>query len=85
MYTRETTACFAGHRKLSEPVPKIPNKIIETVESLIQSSYLTFCTGGARGFDALASEALLTLQPRYPQINLVLMLPFYEQYRFERG
>ena len=85
MYTRETTACFTGHRQLREPALEIMDKIIETVEGLVQSGYLTFCAGGARGFDVLASEAVLTLQARYPQINLVLKLPFYEQYRFERG
>ena len=85
MSTREKTACFTGHRKLSEPAPEITERIIETVESLIRSGYRTFCAGGARGFDALASEAVLTLQAGYPQINLVLMLPFYDQYRFERG
>ena len=58
---------------------------METVENLIQSGYQTFCAGGARGFDVLASEAVLTLQDKYPQINLVLMLPCTDQYRFERG
>ena len=85
MYTRETTACFTGHRRLLEPALDITARITETIETLIQSGYQTFCAGGARGFDALASEAVLTLQSRYPQINLVLILPFYNQYRFERG
>ena len=85
MYTRGTTACFTGHRKLREPADDIKIREIETVENLILTGYQTFCAGGARGFDALASEAVLTLQARYPQINLVLMLPFYNQYRFERG
>ena len=85
MSNRETTACFTGHRKLREPAADITARITETIENLIQSGYQTFCAGGARGFDALASEAVLTLQARYPQINLVLTLPFYNQYRFERG
>ena len=85
MSTKETTVCFTGHRKLNEPAFEITDRIIETVESLIQSGYQTFCAGGARGFDALASEAVLTLQSRYPHVNLVLMLPFADQYRFERG
>ncbi len=85
MYTRGTTACFTGHRRLREPAADITTRIIETIEPMIQSGYQTFCAGGARGFDALASEAVLTLQDKYPQINLVLILPFYNQYRFERG
>ena len=85
MSNRETTACFTGHRKLREPAADITARITETIENLIQSGYQTFCAGGARGFDALASEVVLSLQARYPQINLVLTLPFYNQYRFERG
>ena len=85
MCIRTTTACFTGHRRLREPAFEITDRIIETTESLIQSGYLTFCAGGARGFDALASEAVLTLQSRYPKIKLVLTLPFADQYRFERG
>ena len=85
MYTRGTTACFTGHRKLREPADDIRIRVMETVENLIQVGYQTFCAGGARGFDALASEAVLSLQTRYPQINLVLMLPCADQYRFERG
>lgn len=85
MYTRGTTACFTGHRKLREPAADIRIRVMETVESLIQSGYQTFCAGGARGFDALASEAVLTLKDKFPQIKLVLILPFADQYRFERG
>ena len=84
MYTRGTTACFTGHRKLREPAADITARIIETTEVLIQSGYEIFCAGGARGFDILASEAVLSLQSKYPQVKLVLILPFYNQYRFDK-
>ena len=84
MGTREITACFTGHRQLREPADSIADRLSRTLENLIQSGYMTFCAGGARGFDALAAETVLALKPRFPQIQLILMLPFAEQYRQEQ-
>ena len=81
MLNKETTACFTGHRQLHEPADVIAARLTQTLEHLIQSGYRTFCAGGARGFDALASETVISMQAQYPQIRLVLMLPFPEQYR----
>ena len=44
---------------------------------------MCFCAGGARGFDTLASEAVLSLKERYPEIKLVLVLPFKDHYKEE--
>ena len=85
MLNKETTACFTGHRQFHEPADVIAARLTQTLEHLIQSGYRTFCAGGARGFDALASEAVISMQAQYPQIRLVLMLPFPEQYRRESG
>lgn len=82
---RAVTACFTGHRQLREPAAELTLRVSAAVTDLVQSGYIYFCAGGARGFDALASEAVITLQARYPQIQLILMLPFAEQYRHERG
>ena len=80
---REQTCCFTGHRELAEPVEVIEKRLLDTVEKLIQSGYRYFGAGGARGFDALASEAVLKLKEKYPHIHLILVLPFPEQYRRE--
>ena len=85
MYSRDVTACFTGHRRLQEPAADIAARISKAVEELIQIGYLNFCAGGARGFDALASEAVLALKPRHPQVRLTLMLPFARQYEREKG
>jgi len=85
MSIKETTACFTGHRELREPVADIADRLSKIIERLIQSGCLNFCAGGARGFDALASEAVVALQTRYPEINLILMLPFPEQYSHEHN
>ena len=85
MFDRGTTVCFTGHRHLREPAEIITSRLTQTLESLIHSGCRTFCAGGARGFDALASEAVITLQTQYPRIRLVLMLPFPDQYNSESG
>ena len=85
MYSRDVTACFTGHRRLYESAAEIAARISKAVEDLIQTGYLNFCAGGARGFDALASEAVLALKIQYPHIQLTLMLPFACQYEREKG
>ena len=82
---RKKTACFTGHRQMDEPIAVIERRLTETVESLIQKGYLYFGAGGARGFDALASEVVLKLKEAYPQIHLILVLPFDEQYSHEKS
>lgn len=81
---RGKTVCFTGHRQLQEPIAEIERRVTETVEALIRKGYLYFGAGGARGFDALASEAVLKLKAAYPQIHLILVLPFDWQYRHEK-
>lgn len=82
---RRKTVCFTGHRNIGEPIVDIEHRLFETVESLIRKGYLYFGAGGARGFDALASEVVLKLKVTYPQIHLILVLPFDEQYSHEKN
>ena len=80
---RKQTACFTGHRQMGEPIRQIEYRVERTVEKLIQQGHRYFGAGGARGFDALASETVLKLKAVYPQIHLILVLPFDEQYNHE--
>lgn len=82
---RKHTACFTGHRQIDGSILQIEYRVERTVEKLIQKGYLYFGTGGARGFDALAAETVLKLKAAYPQIHLILMLPFDKQYSQERN
>lgn len=82
---RKKTVCFTGHRQIKEPISEVERRLTETIENLIQKGYLYFGAGGARGFDALASEVVLKLKDTYPQIHLILVLPFDEQYSHERN
>lgn len=82
---KRITACFTGHRDIKEPFPEVERRLTETVEKIIKRGYLYFEAGGARGFDALASETVLKLKAIYPQVHLRLILPFAEQYKREKG
>ena len=82
---RNKTVCFTGHRQMKAPLSEIKSNIVAAVEKLILKGYLYFATGGARGFDALASEVVLELKERYPQIHLILVLPFDEPYKKDKG
>jgi len=54
-------------------------KTEEAVERLINNGYLFFCTGGALGFDTVAALTVLKLKKRYPNIRLILILPYRSQ------
>lgn len=82
---RLRTACFTGHRIILEPIDVVRKRVTKVIERLIKAGYLYFGAGGARGFDTLASESVLRLKKRYPEIHLILVLPFDYQYKYERG
>ena len=85
MICREKTACFTGHRDIKENYNVLFLRVYAIVENLIKNGYLYFGSGGARGFDALASEVILNLKKKYPNIHLILVLPFLNQYEKENG
>jgi len=80
---RLKTACFTGHRQIKESLIEIERRTTRIVEYLIQNNYRYFGAGGARGYDALASEIVLNLKVKYPKIHLILILPFDNQYIHE--
>ena len=71
---RRRTACFTGHRELGEPPGELERRVDAAIRDLYARGVRYFGAGGARGFDALASV---------PELALVLVLPFPEQYRQE--
>lgn len=82
---RKQTACFTGHRQMRETAAEVECRLTKIVEDVIQAGYLYFGAGGARGFDALASEVIVKLKKQYPKIHLILVLPFDRQYEHERN
>jgi len=77
---RKQTLCFTGHRELREPDYVLEQRLKEVLEPLIRYGFRNFCAGGARGFDMLAARVVLQLQETYPDIRLILLLPFYDQF-----
>ena len=51
------------------------------LERLYTLGYRRFYSGGARGLDTLAAEAVLRLRGRYPDAALILALPCADQDR----
>ena len=68
------SVCFTGHRNV-----KVTNELLynlnKTLINLIKNGVVTFISGGACGWDLLASEAVLKLREEYPHIKLHLVLP----------
>jgi len=75
---KEYTCCFAGHRELSHEPAVIYSALETETERKIYAGYRDFITGGARGFDSIAAEAVLQLRERmkpYFTIRLIVALP----------
>jgi len=81
---RNQTACLTGHRKLCAN-DTWKDKLKQSLLKLIEREYKYFMAGGARGFDIEASEMILELRKVYPYVNLILALPFVNQYTCEKG
>lgn len=80
---REKTCCFTGHRQL--PAGWDRWKLAAALEKAtivqINKGIRFFGAGGALGFDALASQTVLKLKKKYPDIKLILVLPCLNQTR----
>ena len=51
-------------------------RLRESLEYLIGMGYADFLSGGALGFDLMASEIVLSLREKYPWIRLIMVIPF---------
>lgn len=77
---KEKVCCFTGHRDIDiYEIEEIKNRLYSEIENLINIGIIYFGTGGARGFDTLAAEAILDLRKKYSQIRLILVLPCMNQ------
>ena len=78
---RETACCFTGHREL--PVAQMEDlcHALQTTIDLLytEKRITTYYAGGARGFDALASEAVIKHRVVLPDLRLVVVVPHEEQ------
>ena len=74
--TKGKSACFTGHREISENPKKLAERLYTVLESLIAEQGVTdFYAGGATGFDTIAAQDVLKLRSKYRDIRLHLVLP----------
>lgn len=81
--TRARTCCFTGHRKLSKDEIRALERLLpRAVTYLISRGVYYFGSGGALGFDLLASDAVLKCKADKPEIKLIMVLACREQDKF---
>ena len=79
---KSKSVCFTGHRSLEyADVPIIREKLRDTIEQHIEKGFTEFYNGGARGFDLLSAEVVLSLRELYPHIRLHIIVPCKGQTR----
>lgn len=73
--------CFTGHRLIPpQDEVMLRQKLYACINELhCAHAISTFYAGGALGFDTMAAQAVLKARDRYPDIRLVLVLPFEGQ------
>ena len=78
---RETACCFTGHRDIpAGDMDGIREYLKSEIERLYtENGIAVFYAGGATGFDALASEAVIERRAVHPGIRLVIVMPHEEQ------
>ena len=82
------TVAFTGHRPEKLPWGTNENspegalfkfRLREALEYLIGRGYVNFLSGGARGFDTIAAEIVISLREVYPLVRLTMVLPCADQ------
>lgn len=86
MISRETTACFTGHRpdKLLRRItkghlPALQLELHNRIVTAVDDGYTRFLCGMAQGVDLWAGEMVLGLRQQFPQLELVSVIPFRAQ------
>lgn len=74
------TCCFIGHRKLpKERIAHIIERLDREVENLIDQGVTTFISGGALGFDQVATSLIIAKREMGREIRLIFALPYKNQ------
>lgn len=77
---KSKVCCFTGHRNISKyNLEKLKIKLEKTIEELVKNGVTIFESGGALGFDTIASLSVLKVRKKYPEVKLILVLPCKSQ------
>ncbi len=70
------SACFTGHRKLTEEeMRRAVEAISRQIHFLLSKGITHYYAGGAVGFDMAAAVTVLNLRQQIPELTLTLALP----------
>lgn len=74
---------FMGHREADE---RLLPRLQETVERLITEEDVTqFYVGSYGGFDRIAAHSVIKAKQQYPEITLMLVLPYHPAERPQKA
>jgi len=79
MNMKEKTACFTGHRNITDPFGTLRRKLKKAIIECIDNGIIYYGCGGALGFDTMAALSIIKLKRKYPQIKLIMVLPCHGQ------
>ena len=73
--------CFTGHRTIPEGYDSLLSDLLRSTvrELYLHDGIKTYYVGGAQGFDTLAAMTVLEARESFPEIRLVVVLPYANQ------
>lgn len=77
-WQRHLSTSFTGHRHIANCV-ETKRKVEDAVRSCYKNGQRFFYVGGAIGFDTIAAESVLKLKEEFPDIVLIVVVPFPQQ------
>ena len=76
----ENTGCFTGHRKLpANKIEKILMNLDREIDNFIAQGVTDFISGGAVGFDVIATSLIVAKKEMGRNIRLIFALPCKNQ------
>ena len=79
-FDRTKCVAFTGHRAMSyvagDSAEALRSRLDATLRELYSRGARTFYSGMAEGFDLLAARAVLDLQSKYSDVQLIAAVPF---------
>ena len=80
---KSQTCSFTGHRDIA---PYTTDMVFEQTKAivtlLVSKGFKYFGTDGALGLDTIAAQAVLSVKEIYPEVKLILVLPFENQTQY---
>lgn len=77
-WQRHLSTSFTGHRHIAN-YAEVKKKVENAVRFCYKNGQRFFYVGGAIGFDTIAAESVLRLKEEFPDIVLIVVVPFPQQ------